>query len=305
MLNVDGTIRQGNRTDIPVRFTAEPGSFHVVFGLSGAGKTTLLRGLAGLGGFRGQILWHGRNLLHQPLFRRRVGYIPQGPSAFPHWRVGRQIAEARPTRRLDPEASRLIAAVGLGQHADRLPRELSGGQAERLVLARTLASDPLLLLLDEPLRGLDRTSRAALGGWLKEWAQAQGAVIMMATHDWTEAIRLGDAVMALEDGVVKAHGHPLRLMAAPPSADLARLMGYATVIDGYALNGEMIEWARPSACPFTATLRVARLEVLPWATRPVFSLPDGTLLTPTGAPPGLQPGDTLTVGFHATEVAHE
>lgn len=305
MLNVEGMVVHRNGTNMAVRFSAEPGSFQVVFGPSGAGKTTLLKALAGLGSFRGHVIWHGTNLLDLPLFRRRIGYIPQEPSAFPHWRVSRQVAEARPKRRLDQDASQLLTAVGLAPFADRLPRELSGGQKERLVLARTLASEPLLLFLDEPLAGLDRTSRMALGEWLKDWGQIQGAVIVMATHDWGEALRLGDAVMALEDGTMKAHRSPRHLMTRPPSVTLARLMGYATVIDGFALNEEMIDWVTPHDCPFTATLTVERLEVWPWITRAVCSLPDGTLLTPPGAPSGLKPGDTITVGFNATEVDHE
>ncbi|MES2154133.1 MAG: ABC transporter ATP-binding protein [bacterium] len=177
-----------------------------LLGPSGGGKSTMLRCIAGLQEpDAGTISWGDERLDGLPPHRRRVGMMFQEPALFPHLNVWRNVAfglRYRGVRRRDEraEAERWLAEVGLADRATSLVDELSGGQRQRVDLARTLAAQPRVVLLDEPFSGLDRDLRDDLGPRVKAILAAQGVAALWVTHDRDEAARLGDRVWQLADG---------------------------------------------------------------------------------------------------------
>jgi molybdate transport system ATP-binding protein len=197
---------------LDIRLSLPAGQWLALQGPSGAGKTTLLRLLAGLdtpadGSIRlGDEIWldtaMGRQL---PTSRRRIGLVFQEHALFPHMNARRQIDFARRPDQPAPPTDELLALVGLEQLAERYPSALSGGQKQRLALARTLASSPRVLLLDEPLSALDPELRRAMQALLQRIRQA-GLVdcAILVTHDLAEAHQLADRIVRLQRGRIHA-----------------------------------------------------------------------------------------------------
>jgi molybdate transport system ATP-binding protein len=199
----------------------------VVFGPSGSGKSSLLRAIAGL--LRPDIAtieFHGtavcRTTADQapPLFipaeKRRVGLVMQNPAVFPHLTAAGNVAFA--LRGKDRSAqkeniARLLEVVEAKSLGERWPRELSGGQLQRIAIARTLAAEPTILLLDEPYAALDAPSRQRISQNLQQWARERGVPVLTVTHNLEEAFTAGDEVLTMEDGRVMAQGTPERVLA--------------------------------------------------------------------------------------------
>jgi molybdate transport system ATP-binding protein len=200
----------------------------VVFGPSGSGKSSLLRAIAGmLEADAGTINLHGepawRRTAHRPSERnlppehRRVGLVMQNPAVFPHLTVARNVAF--PLRGMEKstqqkKVSDLLDMVEAGPLAERWPRELSGGQLQRVAIARTLAAEPRILLLDEPFSALDANSRQQLSQNVQAWAREHRVPILAVTHNVEEAFASGDEVLAMEAGRVLAQGAPHDVLAA-------------------------------------------------------------------------------------------
>lgn len=212
-------------------------------GPSGAGKSTLLRALAGLiRPDRGRIEVDGETWLDTaartelPAERRRVGLVFQEYALFPRMPAWRNVAygirgAGRTGRRR--RAHEQLAALGLADRADARPAELSGGERQRVALARALASDPRLMLLDEPLAALDATTRASASAVLAEALTAGGRPTVIVTHDFAEAARLADRIAVLDDGEIVQQGTAAELAGRPASAFVADLAG-AVVLRGVA-----------------------------------------------------------------------
>ena len=218
----------------------------VLFGPSGSGKTLSLQCLAGLvrpdAGrivVDGRVLFDGAAGVDVPPQRRRVGYVFQGYALFPHLTVRqnvgfglRDLSRPERVRRVDE----VLAQLGLGAHADRAPRELSGGQRQRVALGRALATDPDLLLLDEPLSALDLPLRLALRDELRRLLAGWGKAAVLVTHDLTEAYRLGDRIVVYEEGSVIQSAPRSELLWQPSSRSVARIMGLRNVLQGVTLK---------------------------------------------------------------------
>jgi osmoprotectant transport system ATP-binding protein len=207
-----------------VSLTIEAGSFCVMLGPSGCGKSTVLRMInAMVAPDSGAISVRGVPLAQQDpdVLRRAIGYVIQSVGLFPHWRVRENIlavprllrwSAARQARRLDE----IIALVGIDPALlTRLPRELSGGQQQRIGVARALAGDPDIILMDEPFAALDPVSRTALQAQMREVHAKSGKTIVFVTHDIDEALHLATRILVLNKGRIVQSAAPLDLMLKP------------------------------------------------------------------------------------------
>jgi molybdate transport system ATP-binding protein len=228
-LEVDVRARIGE-FHLDARFTLPPG-LTVLFGPSGAGKTRLLRLVAGLDRpLEGRIDLDGTvfddvaDSTHLPVHRRRVGMVFQQPYLLPHRTVRSNVAlavgdAARPQRH--DRAVELLAQVGASEFASRRPGQLSGGQLQRIALARALAGEPRLLLLDEPFNALDVPVRRRLRALVREVVEDIGLPTLFVTHDPDELRDLADHVLLADHGVIdtldNAAGALARIDVAPSS----------------------------------------------------------------------------------------
>jgi osmoprotectant transport system ATP-binding protein len=200
-----------------VELTIAPGAFVAVVGESGSGKSTLLRAINRLddGATReGTVLIDDKpvDALALPELRRRIGYVFQSVGLFPHMTVAQNVAVGRRVRGEAMTAEEIAAAleqVGLDPAmASRLPRELSGGQAQRVGIARALAIAPEILLLDEPFAALDPVTRDALGQTVRALHQRLGLTTLLVTHDMAEAMLLADRIVVMARGQIVGDATP-------------------------------------------------------------------------------------------------
>lgn len=192
-----------------VDMTVGAGESVFLLGASGSGKSTLLRCIAGLETtYRGTVTCDGTRLDLLPPHRRGIGMLFQEPPLFPHLDVWQNVAfglkyREIPRRDRRSEAERWLALVELGHKAEAHVDQLSGGERQRVTLARTLAAQPRVVLLDEPLSSLDTELRLALGERIKALLAKQGVAALWVTHDRQEAERLGDRVFVMDEGKVR------------------------------------------------------------------------------------------------------
>ncbi len=226
-------VRRGTFT-LDVTLSAAARETVAVLGPNGAGKTTLLRALAGLDDMEGHVTLDGEVLddttrgVYVPPERRHAGLVFQDYVLFPHLSVVENVAFGlRAQRRAQAAAvaRRWLDEAGLGDRAEAMPHELSGGQAQRVALLRAMATEPKLLLLDEPLSALDVSIRAEVRRELtKQLASFQG-VRVLVTHDPLEAMAMADRLVVLENGSVVQSGTPDQVAARPRSRFAADLAG--------------------------------------------------------------------------------
>lgn len=227
---------------------AEAGTTIAVVGPNGAGKTTLLRALLGLTPRAHAALRLGNlDVSAQPTHRRGVAWVPQDGALFPHLTALANTAyglRARGVPRAEARrsAQQWLDRLGVGQLSARKPSQVSGGQAQRIALARALATRPRLLLLDEPLAALDQTTRAHVRHTLRTHLQGFGGVCLIVTHDPVEAVSLADRVLVLEDGRVLQDAPPGEVTRHPQSPWVARMLGRnawpgTATADGLDLRG--------------------------------------------------------------------
>ncbi|MDQ1643293.1 MAG: molybdate transport system ATP-binding protein [Actinomycetota bacterium] len=236
VLDVAGSLDRGTfRLDVALR--VEPGEVLGVLGPNGAGKTSLLRAVAGLtrlsSGYislGGLVLDDAEARTFLPPEDRPVGLVFQSYLLFPHLSVLDNVAFAARSHgvRRGPartHASEWLERLGLASFADRKPHELSGGQAQRVALARTLAAEPRLLLLDEPLSALDARIRLDVRTELRRHLHQFGGPVLIVTHDALEAMVLADRLLVLEDGRVVQQGTPAEVARRPATQYVASLVG--------------------------------------------------------------------------------
>jgi iron(III) transport system ATP-binding protein len=220
-----------------VDLTVPAGSFTGILGSSGSGKTTLLRIIAGFERLdRGEVrlgddvVDDGRRVF-VPSEHRRIGYVPQEGALFPHLSVGRNIAfglRRGPHRR--QRVIELLDMVGLSGLHRRYPHQLSGGQQQRVALARALATDPEIVLLDEPFSSLDASLRADVRGEVHDVLRRAGTTSILVTHDQDEALSMADQVAVLRHGVIAQLDTPAGIYRHPLDPALARFLGESNVV---------------------------------------------------------------------------
>lgn len=207
-------IRAGRHVIRPSATMERPGTL-VLFGRSGVGKTLTLRALAGLeqptaGTIRqhGRVLYDGAAGVVVRPQERRLGYVPQHHALFPHLTVRGNVAFGVRGPEREARVAEVLEQLELGPLADRWPAALSGGERQRVAVARALAPRPQWLLLDEPFSSLDREARAGVWSWFREHVRDRNLVVLLVTHDATEAIEMGERLALLDDGRTVAEGAP-------------------------------------------------------------------------------------------------
>ncbi len=221
-----------------VELNIEPGEFFAFLGPSGCGKTTLLRLIAGFNvADSGEVRIAGRDIGKLPPWKRDVGMVFQSYALWPHMSVRRNVAFGLEERRLPrAEIAARVAAVldlvGLAAFAERKPSQLSGGQQQRVALARTIVTEPKVLLLDEPLSNLDAKMRVQVRGELHDLQRRLGITTIFVTHDQEEANAICDRIAVMSDGVIQQVGAPRDLYARPANLFVANFLGAANILPG-------------------------------------------------------------------------
>ena len=255
-----------------VSFEVEDGAFVVLLGPSGCGKTTLLKMINRLyEPTSGRILVGGvdaRSLKATDL-RRRIGYAIQQTGLFPHMRVEQNIAVVPrllgwDQPRIDARIDELLDLVGLPRaYRTRYPRQLSGGEQQRVGLARALAADPAIMLMDEPFGAIDAITRVRLQDELADIQSKLRKTIMFVTHDVEEALRLADKIIIMRAGMIVQYDTPLGIITQPRDKfvrdltgadDMLRRLSLISVRDALATRGHANAVAAPNGAPPPATL---------------------------------------------------
>ena len=205
--------------------SARDGDVLALVGPNGSGKSTLLRALAGLTPMSGSVRVDGEDISDLPPDRRNVGWVPQNAALFPHLTALDNVAYGLGGRRGRDTAREWLRRLGVERLGGRKPAQLSGGQAQKVALARALARGPRLLLLDEPLSALDVSARVDVRRALRTHLAAYDGVTVLVTHDAVDAITFADRVVALDAGRVVQDAPPRELTRAPRTSWLAQLMG--------------------------------------------------------------------------------
>ncbi len=208
------------------------GELLALLGPSGCGKTTTMRAIAGLLQPRsGRIVLDGTDVTRTPANRRNVGLVFQSYALFPHLSVFENVAFGLRLRResqssIHSKVRNGLATVGLQDFAERNPSELSGGQQQRLALARSIVTEPKLLLLDEPLSNLDARLRLEMRSELQRVQMETGVTMVFVTHDQSEALALADRIVVMKDGEIVQIGTPEEIYNSPTSAFVAEFVGF-------------------------------------------------------------------------------
>ncbi|MGO0577019.1 ABC transporter ATP-binding protein [Ornithinimicrobium panacihumi] len=248
----DVTVRFGTTTAVDdVTLAVPDGCVLAVLGPSGCGKSTLLRAVAGLEQLdAGSISWQGKDLRGVPAHQRGFALMFQDGQLFAHASVADNIAYPLRLRGVGKgerarRVEELLELVGLPGYADRRTPTLSGGEQQRVALARSLAADPGLLLLDEPLSALDRSLRERLAGDLREILTTTGTTAVLVTHDHDEAFTIADRMAVMLAGEVVQDGPTTEVWRTPASREVAAFIGFETFLTGELAAKVAAAGARP------------------------------------------------------------
>jgi len=238
-----------------VSLSINSGELTALLGPSGSGKTTLLRLIAGLEqADSGRILFHGEDISNQHVSERGVGFVFQHYALFKHMTVAENIAfgltvkpkKERPSSaEINKRVKRLLELVQLDWTADRYPSQLSGGQRQRIALARALAVEPKVLLLDEPFGALDAKVRAELRRWLRRLHDEIHVTSVFVTHDQEEALEVADRIVVMNQGRIEQEGTPEHVYDHPANPFVYEFLGTVNLFHARVRNGDHL--IQPSA----------------------------------------------------------
>ena len=232
-----------------VSLKVETGELIALLGPSGSGKTTLLRIIAGLeSADSGEILFHGKDASDKKIKDRNVGFVFQHYALFRHMTVFDNIAfglrvQAKLVRlsddKIKAKVKDLLSLVQLDWVGDRYPSQLSGGQRQRIALARALAIEPKVLLLDEPFGSLDAQVRKELRQWLRRFHDELQITSLFVTHDQEEALEVADRVVVMNKGKVEQIGTPQEVYHKPASVFVLNFLGNVNIFQGRVIDGKL------------------------------------------------------------------
>ncbi|MCW3002602.1 MAG: cysA [Conexibacter sp.] len=249
-----------------------PGSLTALLGPSGSGKSTLLRVIAGLEvPDAGRVVLEDVDVTTLPPQRRDIGFVFQHYAAFKHLSVRENVAfglkvRKRPKAEVKAKVDELLGIVGLAGYQERYPSQLSGGQRQRMALARALAIEPKLLLLDEPFGALDANVRAELRAWLRRLHEEVHVTTVLVTHDQEEAMELADRIVVLNAGRIEQVGAPRELYDAPANEFVMGFLGpVARLGDGLVRPHDLVLRTDPE--PGAVEAQVTRVVHLGFEVR--------------------------------------
>jgi sulfate/thiosulfate transport system ATP-binding protein len=260
------------------------GSLTALLGPSGSGKSTLLRVIAGLEApDTGTVRIAGRDATAVPPQKRGIGFVFQHYAAFKHMTVRDNVAfgltvRRRPKADVSAKVDELLRIVGLDGYQRRYPAQLSGGQRQRMALARALAVEPEVLLLDEPFGALDARVRAELREWLRRLHDEVHVTTVLVTHDQEEAMEVADRIVVLNHGRVEQDGPPRELYDRPANAFVMGFLGPVARLGGTLVRPHDLALA-PEPLDGALEAQVARVVHLGFEVRVAFELDGGEPLS--------------------------
>ncbi len=260
------------------------GSLTALLGPSGSGKSTLLRIMAGLETpDSGTVLLGGEDVTRARPQDRGIGFVFQHYAAFSHMSVRDNVAfglriRRRPREEIQARVDELLGLVGLTAWGGQRPGQLSGGQRQRMALARALAVDPRVLLLDEPFGALDAKVRAELRRWLRRLHDEQGVTTVLVTHDQEEAMEVADRIAVMNEGRIEQIGAPAEVYDRPATEFVMGFLGPVSRIDGRLVRPhDVTVSSAPTDHAIQAT--VSRIVNLGFEVRIELELPGGQQAT--------------------------
>jgi sulfate/thiosulfate transport system ATP-binding protein len=266
-----------------VSVSVPDGALTALLGPSGSGKSTLLRVIAGLETpDSGTVSIAGQDTTHVPVQRRGVGFVFQHYAAFKHLTVRDNVAfglkiRKRPADEVVSRVEELLALVHLQGFAHRYPSQLSGGQRQRMALARALAVEPRVLLLDEPFGALDANVRQELREWLRRLHDQVHVTTVFVTHDQEEAMEVAEQIVVMDHGRIAQVGTPREIYEEPANEFVMRFVGPVSEWDGNLVRPHDID-ILTAPRDGTQEAMVERVVHLGFEVRVLFSLADGQLL---------------------------
>jgi sulfate transport system ATP-binding protein len=274
MIEVHGVSKRYGETDalLDVSMAVPDGSLTALLGPSGGGKTTLLRVIAGLEEpDSGTVFMDGGEVTHVPVRRRGIGFVFQHYAAFKHMSVADNVGfglsvRRRPKAEVKARVSELLELVGLSHLAQRRPGQLSGGQRQRMALARALAVEPKVLLLDEPFGALDARVREELRGWLRRLHDEVQVTTLFVTHDQGEAMEIAEQIVVVNHGRIEQSASPADVYDHPENDFVMSFVGPVTRIGGRMVRPHDVQ-VLPEAAEGTEPAVVERLVWLGFEVR--------------------------------------
>lgn len=248
-----------------VNVSIPTGQLTALLGPSGGGKSTLLRIIAGLEtADAGTVRIEGTDATKLPPQKRNVGFVFQHYAVFKHMTVAKNVAFGLEIRKRKKEeiaarVDELLKLVHLSQFSHRMPSQLSGGQRQRMALARALAVEPTVLLLDEPFGALDAKVRKELRDWLRRLHDEVHVTTVFVTHDQEEALEVADEIVVVNEGRVEQIGTPDQLYDQPANDFVMRFLGETTLLDGHTVRPHDIEATTTPGAPGTVAGTVERV----------------------------------------------
>lgn len=270
-----------------INLEIQKGEFITLLGSSGCGKTTTLRIIAGLeNADEGKVFLEGKNITREAANKRDVNTVFQNYALFPHMTVAENIGYGLKIRKksrteIEKKVKEMLELVQLEGYEKRTPEQLSGGQRQRIAIARAVANEPKVLLLDEPLGALDLKLRRQMQLELKRLQKRLGITFIYITHDQEEAINMSDRIAVMNNGVFEQIGTPNEIYYSPRTSYVASFVGDANIYHGkdgvYAIRAENILMNGEPECRWNAV--VTEKSYAGGQLRILFTLEDGQNIT--------------------------